>query len=156
MEERLTICDGKYTLIYNEETGEFRALRYGEQWRDLVGDKMVLALLTEILDGRKKATEAHDDLLAGLERKDKDLWDIDAVLKKVGFEPWKYESFSKCVEAMANELKAFRDKDAPEETLPCGHSVESLGHFGGTNPNGSCMECEDIKRNEAFRRATNV
>lgn len=25
--------------------------------------------------------------------------------------------------------------------LPCGHSVTSLGNFGGTNPMGTCLQC---------------
>ncbi len=42
-----TICDGKYTLIHENGKG-LRALRYGEEWRDLTGDGMVLALVQEI------------------------------------------------------------------------------------------------------------
>jgi len=48
MEEKITICDGKYTLIYNNENGDFRALRYGEEWRSLVGDKLVFAMFCEL------------------------------------------------------------------------------------------------------------
>lgn len=46
-------ADGKYTLIHLNGTG-LRALRYGEEWRDLVGDGMVLAMLQEVeeLDDR--------------------------------------------------------------------------------------------------------
>lgn len=40
------VGDGKYTIIY--EDGKLSALRYGEPWRDLVGDGMVLAMLQEI------------------------------------------------------------------------------------------------------------
>jgi len=32
-----------------------------------------------------------------------------------------------------------------EDLLPCGHSSDSLGGFGGCNPNGSCVECEASK-----------
>lgn len=48
MDEKITICDGKYTLVYNHENGDFRALRYGKEWRDLIGDKLIFALFCEI------------------------------------------------------------------------------------------------------------
>jgi hypothetical protein len=32
-----------------------------------------------------------------LERKDADLWAIDAELRKAGLEPWKYKTFAECV-----------------------------------------------------------
>lgn len=38
--------NGKYRLLLDEQG--FRALRYGEPWRDLTGDKMVLCLVQEI------------------------------------------------------------------------------------------------------------
>jgi hypothetical protein len=46
--------DPKYTIIVPETTeeyeeGRFRALRYGEEWRDLTGDGLVLALVYKIL-----------------------------------------------------------------------------------------------------------
>jgi len=43
-----TVCDGKYTIVFRESTGELSALRYGEPWRDLCGDGIVLAMLQEI------------------------------------------------------------------------------------------------------------
>jgi hypothetical protein len=48
MEERIELYDGKYTVIFNTETGEFRALRYGEEWRDLCGDGMILQMFFRI------------------------------------------------------------------------------------------------------------
>lgn len=32
-----------------------------------------------------------------LERKDADLWAIDAELKKAGLKPWEYKTFAECV-----------------------------------------------------------
>lgn len=32
-----------------------------------------------------------------LEKRDADLWAIDAELRKAGLEPWKYETFAQCV-----------------------------------------------------------
>lgn len=42
----IVVCDGKYTLIM--DPCNMRALRYGEPWRDLVGDGFVMALGQEI------------------------------------------------------------------------------------------------------------
>ena len=44
---RVTVADGKYTVILPQKSGMY-ALRHGERWRDLCGDGMVLALVTEI------------------------------------------------------------------------------------------------------------
>lgn len=38
--------DKKYTLIFHEN-GRLTALRYNEEWRDLTGDGLVLAMLQE-------------------------------------------------------------------------------------------------------------
>lgn len=48
MRERLkvTVCDGKYTVIQTDDG--LRALRYGQEWRDLTGDGLVLALAQEV------------------------------------------------------------------------------------------------------------
>lgn len=42
--------DKKYTVIFNEKTGEFKALRYGEPWRDLVGDNLILNMFFELVN----------------------------------------------------------------------------------------------------------
>lgn len=49
MGNRITIDGGKYTLV-NElnEGGGLKALRYGEEWRDLTGDGLMLAMYHEI------------------------------------------------------------------------------------------------------------
>ena len=47
---RIDLCDGKYSVIYDFETGRSEALRYGEKWRDLRGDKMVLAMFDRIVE----------------------------------------------------------------------------------------------------------
>lgn len=44
-----TVSDGKYTIIFHDD-GKMEALRYGEKWRDLTGDGMVLSMLQEIDD----------------------------------------------------------------------------------------------------------
>lgn len=50
----ITVCDGKYTIIYDFRTGQSECLRYGEKWRDLCGDKMVLAMFDEIVAIRQQ------------------------------------------------------------------------------------------------------
>lgn len=46
---QIDVCEGKYTIIYNLETGQSEALRYGEKWRDLCGYKMIHAMFDEIV-----------------------------------------------------------------------------------------------------------
>lgn len=43
----ISLDNGKYTLPL-DDSGRLIALRYGEPWRDLVGDKLVLALAQEV------------------------------------------------------------------------------------------------------------
>jgi hypothetical protein len=47
MRLHVEIEDGKYTVI-QEDTGTLHALRYGEPWRDLCGDKLVYCLAAEV------------------------------------------------------------------------------------------------------------
>ena len=54
---RIDVCDGKYTIIYDFETGQSECLRYGEKWRDLCGDKMVLAMFDTIVELQKQIEE---------------------------------------------------------------------------------------------------
>lgn len=56
---RVTVYNGKYTVIQNS-TGGLRALRHGEEWQDLTGNGMVLALAQEIEDLRATILEWHD------------------------------------------------------------------------------------------------
>ena len=53
----VTVCDGKYTVIYDFDTGQSECLRYGEPWRDLCGDKIVLALFDTIVELRTKVEQ---------------------------------------------------------------------------------------------------
>ena len=43
----VTVYDGKYTVIL-PANGGLKALRHGEEWRDLCGDGLVLALAQEV------------------------------------------------------------------------------------------------------------
>ena len=44
---RVTTLDSKYTVILSRE-GHLRALRYGQEWRDCVGDGLILTLAQDI------------------------------------------------------------------------------------------------------------
>lgn len=44
-----SVCDGKYELNFDSNTGKMTALLNGEPWgRDLTGDKLVYWMLVEI------------------------------------------------------------------------------------------------------------
>ena len=63
-EYKLDIYDGKYTIVYNDgcdgKPCNFKALRYGEDWRDLIGDGMILALIHHIQHQEEKIKELED------------------------------------------------------------------------------------------------
>ena len=59
----VSVLDGKYTIILPQDGG-LHALRYGEKWRDLCGDGMVLALAQRIEELEETLLEIKDDLLA--------------------------------------------------------------------------------------------
>ena len=42
--EKIELESGKYTLILEDNGKKFYALRYGEEWRDLIGDNLILAM----------------------------------------------------------------------------------------------------------------
>lgn len=55
----IQIADGKYTIINDvDQGGDFCALRYGEHWRDLIGDKLMLAMYHEIESLRAELAKA--------------------------------------------------------------------------------------------------
>lgn len=56
---RHDFCNGKYTVMFDEKTGELGALRYGEPWRHLTGDGLVLAMLQEVDTLRENMRQAH-------------------------------------------------------------------------------------------------
>ncbi len=49
--EKLTLDNGKYTIVNGLGEGKgFKALRYGEEWRNLAGDNLVLSLFQEVME----------------------------------------------------------------------------------------------------------
>lgn len=61
---RISVADGKYTVV-QDASGRLSALRYGEPWRNLVGDNLVHALACEVEELRaeveKLKQQASDD-----------------------------------------------------------------------------------------------
>ncbi len=50
----------KYEIIEDINNGVFKALRHGEEWRDLVGDKLILALFDKLQTANGLLEEAQD------------------------------------------------------------------------------------------------
>lgn len=48
---RVDVGDGKYAVVLHDN-GAMEALRYGEPWRDLTGDKLVYCLASELQEAR--------------------------------------------------------------------------------------------------------
>lgn len=63
MTDQIELEGGKYTVVGIED-GRLRALRYGEEWRSLTGDNLVLCMAQEI----RRLTEERDDLQARIDR----------------------------------------------------------------------------------------
>jgi hypothetical protein len=52
--EKIELLDGKYTMIYDPNKCELKTLRYGEPWREHIGDNLIYCLVQALLDERKK------------------------------------------------------------------------------------------------------
>lgn len=59
---KIELEDGKYTVTYNK--GELKALRYGEPWREMIGDKLMYAMFCRI----QELESDIDQLCSSLER----------------------------------------------------------------------------------------
>ena len=45
---KIDLWEGKYTVVMSEDMKTFKALRYGEEWRNLCGDNLIHALVSRI------------------------------------------------------------------------------------------------------------
>jgi hypothetical protein len=61
---KLILDDGKYEIQYSDDMETFKCLRYGEEWRDLTGDMLILALVNKINELNLEADNL-DALLSG-------------------------------------------------------------------------------------------
>lgn len=57
---KVTVYNGKYTVV-QEPNGRVHALRYGEPWRDCVGDGLILALAQEIESLREQIKSTNNE-----------------------------------------------------------------------------------------------
>lgn len=58
-ELRVSVEKNKYTIVVSND-GNLRALRYGEPWQDLTGNKMVYCLATELYQARWELAAAEE------------------------------------------------------------------------------------------------
>lgn len=58
----VSVANGKYTVIM-DSGAHLKALRNGEPWRDIVGDKLVLALAQEIQELRDRICPVCDNMI---------------------------------------------------------------------------------------------
>lgn len=66
MADKVELNDGKYTVVNDlSEGGGFYALRYGEEWRNLAGDKLVYTMFCEI-ERLRKSKEICKRMVGGL------------------------------------------------------------------------------------------
>jgi len=60
----IEISNGKYTAyIKNKPNYEFKALRYGEPWRDLCGDNLIFSLMYNLIEANEKIGKLEKELL---------------------------------------------------------------------------------------------
>ena len=59
---RVDIEEGKYTYVFNG--GDAHVLRYGEEWRDVVGDKFIYCMAAEIEALRKELASERESALS--------------------------------------------------------------------------------------------
>lgn len=45
---KIELEDRKYEVVFEEKTGELYANRYSKRWREMAGDKLVLAMIQRI------------------------------------------------------------------------------------------------------------
>lgn len=60
---------------------------------------------------------------------------------------WEDGNSDEAFDLLGNIISELEIYNEPE-LLPCGHDIKYLGAFGGTNPKGSCLMCEELKRGD--------
>lgn len=76
---RVTVGNGKYTVI-SDGSGNLRALRYGEEWRDCTGDGLILALAHEVEAARALHQRAVEHALQIMTQQDDHAESLTAAL----------------------------------------------------------------------------
>jgi uncharacterized coiled-coil protein SlyX len=109
---RVDLDNGKYTVLIGEEVGEITtALRHGEPWRDILGDKLIFNLAYEVHEQQARIAEleqkvkdqqqciSYDNDCFGLLKQDYDkaqarIAELEAVVEKLPVEIRKRWSFN--------------------------------------------------------------
>jgi len=47
---KISLDNGKYEVVLSENGSSFEAFRYGELWRDLVGDNLIYYMFLKIVE----------------------------------------------------------------------------------------------------------
>lgn len=66
MKESIKLDNGKYEVISHDNMKKFECTRYGESWRDLIGDNLMLSMFYRI----KELEDEVKDLERQLDYKD--------------------------------------------------------------------------------------
>ena len=60
MAKTIKLAEGKYTIVYDDDNiFPAKCLRYGEEWRDLVGDNLIFWLCAKIYELEKANTQQY-------------------------------------------------------------------------------------------------
>ena len=63
MTKTINLDDGKYTIIYDKNNQyPIKCLRYGEGWKDLIGDNLIFWLCKKIEELEEKTNDMRDQL----------------------------------------------------------------------------------------------
>lgn len=82
MTSLIDLENGKYTVVDSlSEGGRFYAQRYGEDWRDLTGDNLILAMFYEIESLRHEVNQLTDNK----EQYDSTIKNMDALADSVRY-----------------------------------------------------------------------
>lgn len=80
MKSQITLDNGKYTIIEDLDNGRFKCLRYGEEWRSLIGDGMILSMFCRIQELESCLIQIHEEILNGDTDREKILEYIDETI----------------------------------------------------------------------------
>lgn len=64
-ESKIILDNGKYEVIMSDDCSKFEAIRYGEPWRDLVGDGLVFNMFMRIKELEKEIEKMKQQLPGG-------------------------------------------------------------------------------------------
>jgi hypothetical protein len=62
MSKKIVLDDGKYTIVYDKNNQyPIKCLRYGEEWRDLLGDNLIFWLCASIEELEDERGENYEN-----------------------------------------------------------------------------------------------